>query len=39
VRDLLNDAEYVWQGEWNYVELRPHEIPAHIFRVEPIFER
>jgi starch synthase (maltosyl-transferring) len=38
VRDLLNDTEYVWQGEWNYVELRPHEMPAHIFRLEPLFE-
>jgi starch synthase (maltosyl-transferring) len=39
VRDLLNGTEYVWQGEWNYVEFRPHEIAAHVFRVEPLFDK
>ena len=31
VHDLLNDAEYTWSGEFNYVELNPHVTPAHIF--------
>jgi starch synthase (maltosyl-transferring) len=35
VHDLLTDARYTWRGSWNYVELRPWEMPAHIFRVTP----
>jgi starch synthase (maltosyl-transferring) len=35
VHDLLTDARYRWQGSRNYVELNPHRLPAHIFRVEP----
>jgi len=31
--DLLSDARYLWSGERNYVELNPHVIPAHIFRL------
>ncbi len=33
VDDLLADHQYLWQGDRNYVELRPQEIPAHLFRV------
>jgi starch synthase (maltosyl-transferring) len=33
VHDLLVDRRYDWHGSRNYVELRPHEMPAHIFRV------
>jgi starch synthase (maltosyl-transferring) len=33
VHDLLTNARYLWQGHRNYVELNPHSIPAHIFRV------
>jgi len=33
VQDLLTDARYFWQGSRNYVELNPHVIPAHIFRL------
>ncbi|RYD56107.1 MAG: alpha-1,4-glucan--maltose-1-phosphate maltosyltransferase [Sphingobacteriales bacterium] len=33
-RDLLSGDKYQWQGEWNYVQLNPNEMPAHIFRVE-----
>ena len=32
--DLLTGAKFVWQGSRNYVELRPHEVPAHILRRE-----
>ena len=35
VQDLLTDARYVWRGPRNYVELRPQEMPAHVFRVTP----
>jgi starch synthase (maltosyl-transferring) len=34
VHDLLTDARYTWQGRWNYVELNPFAMPAHILRVE-----
>lgn len=34
VRDLLNGGVYEWQGEWNYIELDPAGIPAHIFKIE-----
>ncbi|MEX0761615.1 MAG: maltotransferase domain-containing protein [Dehalococcoidia bacterium] len=33
VHDLLTGARYAWQGYWNYVELNPRMVPAHIFRV------
>jgi len=33
VHDLLTDARYRWTGARNYVELRPHEMPAHVFLV------
>ncbi|MBX6340879.1 MAG: DUF3416 domain-containing protein, partial [Thermomicrobiaceae bacterium] len=33
VHDLLTDARYIWQGPVNYVELNPHVMPAHVFRV------
>jgi starch synthase (maltosyl-transferring) len=31
VEDLLDQARYTWQGEWNYVKLDPAERMAHIF--------
>jgi starch synthase (maltosyl-transferring) len=34
VADLLSGERYTWQGSRNYVELRPHETPAHILKVE-----
>jgi len=34
VHDLLTGESYEWRGAWNYVELNPHRMPAHIFRVE-----
>jgi starch synthase (maltosyl-transferring) len=33
VHDQLDGARYVWHNEWNYVELNPHILPAHIFRL------
>jgi starch synthase (maltosyl-transferring) len=36
VHDLLSGSKYSWHGEWNYVELNPYEMPAHIFRVEQV---
>ncbi len=33
VFDMLSDAWYTWEGDWNYVELGPHTSPAHIFKI------
>jgi starch synthase (maltosyl-transferring) len=33
VHDLLTEARFVWHGEWNYVELDPHSVPAHVLRL------
>ncbi|MGN6566835.1 MAG: alpha-1,4-glucan--maltose-1-phosphate maltosyltransferase [Flavipsychrobacter sp.] len=33
VTDLLSGDKYQWNGEWNYVELNPYDIPAHILKV------
>jgi len=32
VEDLLTGASYTWNGEWNFVALKP-EVTAHIFRI------
>lgn len=32
--DLITDARYKWQGEWNYVELDPSIMPFHLLRIE-----
>jgi len=39
VEDLLTTARYTWRTARNYVELRPQEVPAHVFRVSPLVER
>jgi starch synthase (maltosyl-transferring) len=31
--DLLSGARYIFGGAWNYVELDPHVVPAHVFRI------
>ncbi len=33
LHDLLTDARYLWHGPRNYVELDPHQLPAHVFRI------
>jgi starch synthase (maltosyl-transferring) len=33
VHDLLTNARYLWHGSRNFVQLDPHSVPAHIFRV------
>jgi starch synthase (maltosyl-transferring) len=33
VHDLLGGGRYLWNGRRNYVELNPHVVPAHVFRV------
>lgn len=34
VRDLLSHVSYQWEGEWNYIALRPSDTIAHIFLLE-----
>lgn len=36
VRDLLSGDKYSWTTDWNYVELNPNDLPAHIFKVEQL---
>ncbi len=31
--DLVSGERYTWRGPRNYVELNPHTMPAHIFRL------
>ncbi|MGB3589352.1 MAG: alpha-1,4-glucan--maltose-1-phosphate maltosyltransferase [Tunicatimonas sp.] len=33
LEDQISGAHYTWHGEWNYVELNPFQIPAHVFKV------
>ena len=33
VRDLLSDDKYIWQEEWNSLELDPRLLPAALFTV------
>lgn len=33
VQDMLTTDKYVWRGDRNFVELNPHVMPAHIFRM------
>ncbi|MCG8348044.1 MAG: alpha-1,4-glucan--maltose-1-phosphate maltosyltransferase [Chloroflexales bacterium] len=33
VHDLLTDMRYIWNGPYNYVELNPNVMPAHIFTI------
>jgi starch synthase (maltosyl-transferring) len=34
VFDILTGTSYVWNQEWNYVELTPGDMPAHLFSIE-----
>ena len=34
LHDLISGEHYSWRGEWNFVELRPNDMPAHLFRVD-----
>jgi starch synthase (maltosyl-transferring) len=34
VRDLLSQVSYQWEGEWNFIALRPTDTIAHIFVLE-----
>ena len=34
VNDLVTGNTYLWNKEWNYVELNPHVMPFHLFKIE-----
>jgi starch synthase (maltosyl-transferring) len=34
VHDLISGDQYHWSGSENFVELDPHRLPFHIFRIE-----
>jgi starch synthase (maltosyl-transferring) len=34
MHDLLTGQSYLWKDEWNYVELHPEGLNAHIFNIE-----
>jgi starch synthase (maltosyl-transferring) len=31
--DLIDNSNYRWNRQWNYVELDPRHYPTHIFRI------
>ena len=33
VHDLITGARYLWSGHRNFVQLNPHVVPAHVFRI------
>ena len=33
MHDLLSNQRFMWQGEFHFVQLDPHTVPAHIFVV------
>jgi len=33
VHDLLSGGRYAWSGSRNYIELNPHQLPAHLFKL------
>lgn len=35
VRDLLSNAQFLWSGSRNFVDLDPFELPAHVFALQP----
>ena len=34
VHDVLSGGRYTWSRGRNYVQLSPHQLPAHVFKVE-----
>lgn len=39
MHDLIGGGKYIWQGEWNYIELDPQILPAHIMSVRKRMKR
>lgn len=34
MHDLISQNAWVWEKEWNFVELNPHALPFHLFHIE-----
>jgi starch synthase (maltosyl-transferring) len=34
LHDLITDEHYTWTQEWNFVQLNPHKMPFHLFKLE-----
>jgi len=34
LQDLVTSEDFTWTQEWNYVELQPHKMPFHLFKME-----
>ncbi|MCY7361245.1 MAG: alpha-1,4-glucan--maltose-1-phosphate maltosyltransferase, partial [Ignavibacteria bacterium] len=34
MHDLITDARFTWNREWNFVELDPNGLPFHLLKVE-----
>jgi len=34
IHDVVTDERYMWTQEWNFVELNPHKMPFHLFKLE-----
>jgi starch synthase (maltosyl-transferring) len=32
--DVLTDEHYTWTQEWNFVDLNPHKMPFHLFKLQ-----
>ena len=39
MHDMIDGGKYIWQGQWNYTELDPRIMPAHILRVQKRMKR
>jgi starch synthase (maltosyl-transferring) len=33
LHDLVTDEHYTWTQEWNFVEINPHKMPFHLFKL------
>jgi len=36
ITDLLSGSVYQWTGDYNYVQLNPYQMPAHIFKIDKL---
>ncbi len=34
LHDLITDENYTWTQEWNFVDLNPHKMPFHLFKLK-----
>lgn len=34
LHDLITNEHYTWTQDWNFVQLNPHKMPFHLFKVE-----